>query len=677
MASDDESRSAAATEIAQDDRLESWKDIAVYLHRDVTTVQRWEKREGLPVRRLQHQKLGSVYALKSEMDAWRTRKLGKRRARSRALQWLAAPIAAALVVAAVALLRDGWARQAGADRAAVASDALPAETWDAVAFPLTADLGDEAEPAISPDGSLVAFVSNRPESTYQYDLFVKQVTGGNPVRVAVCPPSQDCFSPAWSPDGERLAFLRHVPGKQVDGGAAMFVVPALGGPEQRVGSVLASGGGLSWFPDGRRIALSSRQGTAAPRISIVSVETGTVQPFSHPPTGSFDAHPAVTSDGQTVAFVRNRFDWPYSTVLTQSIADTRETRLPLSDRRIAEIGWLPRSSDLLVSSDGSLLRVPARGGAAVRIPLQGRVGRFSAALTMSRVALVNNTTQRDVWGTSGPAAMNRTAPRRAVFSSTRDEARATYSPDGRRIAFVTDRSGRFELWTCSAGEQDCARLPVPPRFEGMDRPAWSPDSRRLAFEGTLLGEQTGTFYIFDFLERTVQALAKCPPNSRNMVWSADGTHIYFSPDEALQKGVWKAPVDGHGPLRQVVDDRNLIPVAEDGGYLYLLRFNDASGRDLTATMSRLSLADGRKEELPGTSMGRYAMWNKKIVFVELHDGGASASLTLLDPGSRARRILGNVPPDASQPSVSPDGTRVLFTHVILERDLMVVDLKPR
>ena len=54
-------------------RLESWKEIAAYLGRDVTTLRRWEKREGLPVYRLQHNKLGSIYAYTSELDAWRNR----------------------------------------------------------------------------------------------------------------------------------------------------------------------------------------------------------------------------------------------------------------------------------------------------------------------------------------------------------------------------------------------------------------------------------------------------------------------------------------------------------------------------------------------------------------------------------------------------------------------------
>ncbi|HMF59125.1 MAG TPA: hypothetical protein VK595_02065, partial [Vicinamibacterales bacterium] len=51
-------------------RLDSWKEIAAYLGRDVTTVQRWEKREGMPVHRHVHDKKGSVYAFQGELDVW-------------------------------------------------------------------------------------------------------------------------------------------------------------------------------------------------------------------------------------------------------------------------------------------------------------------------------------------------------------------------------------------------------------------------------------------------------------------------------------------------------------------------------------------------------------------------------------------------------------------------------
>ena len=53
-----------------EDRLGSWKEIAAYLKRDVTTVQRWEKREGMPVHRHLHDRMGSVYAFRAELDSW-------------------------------------------------------------------------------------------------------------------------------------------------------------------------------------------------------------------------------------------------------------------------------------------------------------------------------------------------------------------------------------------------------------------------------------------------------------------------------------------------------------------------------------------------------------------------------------------------------------------------------
>src|SRR4051812_50021872 len=65
-----EASSGTQPVLRSDDRLDSWKEIAAYLDRDVTTVQRWEKREGMPVHRHLHDKMGSVYASRAELDAW-------------------------------------------------------------------------------------------------------------------------------------------------------------------------------------------------------------------------------------------------------------------------------------------------------------------------------------------------------------------------------------------------------------------------------------------------------------------------------------------------------------------------------------------------------------------------------------------------------------------------------
>jgi hypothetical protein len=66
--------SPSAVERSSEDRLDSWKEIAAYMRRDVTTVQRWEKREGMPVHRHVHDKMGSVYAFRTDLDSWAQRR---------------------------------------------------------------------------------------------------------------------------------------------------------------------------------------------------------------------------------------------------------------------------------------------------------------------------------------------------------------------------------------------------------------------------------------------------------------------------------------------------------------------------------------------------------------------------------------------------------------------------
>jgi TolB-like protein len=96
---------------AQGRRLESWKEIATYLGRDVTTVRRWEKREGMPVHRLHHSRLGSVYAYTLELDAWRNERApaaatdapDARQASEAVRGWAQARTAAAVAALALAL----------------------------------------------------------------------------------------------------------------------------------------------------------------------------------------------------------------------------------------------------------------------------------------------------------------------------------------------------------------------------------------------------------------------------------------------------------------------------------------------------------------------------------------------------------------------------------------------
>lgn len=171
---------------------------------------------------------------------------------------------------------------------------------------LTSYPGDEREPAVSPDGSTVAFSwSGAPGDNY--DIYVVRPGAQEPLRLT-SDPATDAF-PAWSPDGSQIAFVR-----QKGSMAEIVVVPPLGGPERvlhqfsRIGADLdfSQHPVLCWSPDGRSIVYS---GQAAPgdkyRLSLLSVETGSVRVVSTPDANEVgDSSPAFSGDGKFLAFVR-------------------------------------------------------------------------------------------------------------------------------------------------------------------------------------------------------------------------------------------------------------------------------------------------------------------------------------------------------------------------------------
>src|ERR1700683_2207671 len=183
-------------ETPSEHRLDSWKEIATYLGRDVTTVQRWERREGMPVHRHLHHKRGSVYALSSELDAWRQGRQppfeeeqelaleaagadGRQTTVSRGHRWLilSAPKRYAWVLwTFVALLvagLSGWFAANG-PRPPIRNPLFSAQFTRLANFS-----GAKSDPAISPDGNFAAFISNR---SGRFDTWVSQNNANNPTH---------------------------------------------------------------------------------------------------------------------------------------------------------------------------------------------------------------------------------------------------------------------------------------------------------------------------------------------------------------------------------------------------------------------------------------------------------------------------------------------------------------
>lgn len=195
-------------ESSKSQRLDSWKEIAVYLGRGVTTVQRWERTEGLPVHRLPHAKKGSVFAFANELDAWRTA-----RSRQPAADELGAPTVpaverdrhpATIAIAAGAFLLLAAATALTFGRARPARTPASSSSTAVAARPLANDSSPETSPSLSPDGERVAYSWRGIGSP---GLYIKSVGGGPPRYLASIAGIGLC----WAPDGRSIAFAdRHL-----------------------------------------------------------------------------------------------------------------------------------------------------------------------------------------------------------------------------------------------------------------------------------------------------------------------------------------------------------------------------------------------------------------------------------------------------------------------------------
>jgi len=665
---------------APSDRLDSWKEIAAYLRRDVTTVQRWEKREGMPVHRHVHDRLGSVYAFRAELDAWARRRTlvenategseGETQAPasgptptlpvSRRRAFLAVGLLGAVLLVALGIwFVRGHAR------------AHEAFLVGARFQQLTDFEGVQQAAALSRDGRFVAFLSDREG---RMDVWLTQVGTGQFANLTrgsmpeLVNPSVRTLG--FSPDGTLVTFWAR---KSSPGAAEISIwsVPLLGGAPRPYLEGVAE---FDWSADGTRLAYHTpgpgdptfvrQPGSAEPRHLLTAAEGL----HSHFPLWSPDqtflvfvqgslpdrldlwripaaggiperithhdaqlSHP-VFVDGQTLLYLMTDPDGSGPWIQSLDVETGVERRLT---------SGLDRFTSLSASADGrrivatratpktTLWRVPLQAtgvemSRAERIPLT--TGNSSVPrLGAEALFYVSTSGSGDgLWKLEdGTATELWSSPESHIVSAPALER------GGQRIAFSVRRQGRGALTLMNADGTGARTLSGSLDIQGT--PAWAPDRRSL----TVAARVDGAPRLFTV---PIEGGAPAPlvrEHSIDPVWSPAGDLVVFS----------GADVGTTFPLKAVNAD--------------------GSARPLSLTLTRgarhLAFLPGGRTVL----VLRGEIRHKNLWRLDL-DTGAEQPVTDLDPDFDLRDF-----------DLSPDGRTLVLEQVKEHSDLVLIDLPRR
>jgi Tol biopolymer transport system component/DNA-binding winged helix-turn-helix (wHTH) protein len=444
--------------------------------------------------------------------------------------------------------------------------------------PVTSLPGQETTPAFSPDGNQIAFVWDG--ETGNEDIFVQLIGAGAPLRLT-SDPNPD-RNPAWSPDGRYVAFVRESPTE-----SGVLIVPALGGRERRIAGVRWEqhwdlyGASLSWSPDGRFLAISDKASAQEPGgVFVLSIDGSGSRRLTRPPPGNVrDVAPAISPNGQMVAFIRVT-SGGVGDIYLVPFAGGEARRLTSVEEWLERIAWTPNGRDLVYSSgggltDGTLWRVSASGGTPQRVPVpDGNAASPAIASRGMRLAYAHRTFDANVWRLDIEDAPFRAIPARAVLASTRYEAGQQFSPDGQRIAFHSDRSGALEIWASDADGGNAVQLTSLGR-SNTGTPRWSPDGRHIAFDARTAG--TADIFVIDPEGGLPHRLTADPADDVVPSWSRDGRWVYFASTRTARWEVWKVPVDG-GRAVQVTKQGGFAAFeSQDGRTLYYTKGLNVAG----------------------------------------------------------------------------------------------------
>lgn len=678
-----------------EEKLDSWKEIAAYLNRDVKTAQRWEKREGMPVHRHLHDRMGSVYAFRVELDAWTcSRNLrpaqeqengaavsppdptaspprlevsisaGEIRTvtRNSRIKWKyglsLAVTAAALAIGIYLFLRRTeyfW-------RNPLANAQFQAVTdFDGV----------EQGAAISRDGHFVAFLSDRDG---QMDVWITQIGSGqfhNLTRGS----APDISNPSirtlgFSPDGSLVTFWARRQNSSNGGDISVWGVPTLGGlPTPYLEGVAE----FDWSHDGSRLAYHT-PGLGDPLFVSEGSRHSDRGPIFIAPTGLHSHFPLWSPDAAFIYFVQGTLPDKLDIWRISSSGGSPERITTHNTRVIYPVLLNQRTLMYLASdSDGSgpwlygmdtERRIPHR--------LTSGLDRYtSLALSADGRRLVATlaSPKSTLWRLR--IADSSTAPSTAtpIALTTGKGVSPRLGPG--YLLYVWDNGTGSSIWKLANDIN--TRLWNAQGAQILGGPAISPDGRSIAFSvhqngRTLLyvmqSDGTHARVVTDVLE-----LQGAP------TWAPDGQSITSEVGDHGISHLFRVPLDGSSPARFVEEFSAAPTWAPDG------RFVVYSGPDIGTTFSvkavTIKAAPYPLRHLTLTRGARHlAFLPGGHTLVALRGGLQHKDLWLIDLDTGVERQLTNLPPDFNVQDfdVSQDGHEVVLERIQERSDIELIDL---
>jgi serine/threonine protein kinase/Tol biopolymer transport system component len=549
---------------------------------------------------------------------------------------------------------------------------------------LTAYAGAESTPSLSPDGSMVAFAWNGSKQD-NHDIYVKVVGPGEPIALTSHPARDD--SPAWSPDGREIGFLRWLPDS--DTTVDVMVVPALGhAAERRVGTVTIRAFGfphrISWTPDGQWIALGIDAPAGRRGIWLLSRDGREPRRLTTSPHAMFssDSHPVFSSDGRHMAFIRPAGIFANDIhILTLSPAlEPIGSPVQVTSRpsfQILDLAWAGDGAALVFAAgpqgQSRLQRIPLRtdrlaaSGPAMVLPFGAQASSFS----LSRGGrLVYAEQYRDSNLERMNVAERTRRPALIVAESTYEEHAPAYSHDGRRIVFVSTRTGAPEMWVSNA---DGSNLRQVTTIGGpyIANSQWSPvDDDRILFNSRLDG--SSALYVLDLRTNTTQRLTHDGREYVEARWSRDGLWIYAGSASTGRPEVWRIPATG-GTAVQWTNNGGIAASEGGDGFLYYAR----SAQSPTSIWRRPVSGGPETPVVNGLSYStNFAVGARGLFFVSRGESMYDTAVEYVEFGSLRRTRLASLGGRRWGYGVALSPDQQWFTYSVVQSmnsNLMVVD----